>query len=223
MKRQYLVIGLGRFGTSLSTYLHSLGAEVMAVDKKEALVNEIADSVTYSLIADTTDEKVVKDMGVDQFDNVICAIGGDVEASLMTTLLMREFGAKHLTSKASTGLHGRLLEKIGADRVVYPERDMAYKLARDFQATPGIEELMTFTVNQKMFEFKAPAAFDKHTLKELHLRHSFGINVVAVRRGETILTSPGANELIFEGDGMLVVGEIEKTLHALENLKKSGK
>ncbi len=219
MKRQYLVIGLGRFGTSLATYLKNLGAEVMAVDNREDLVNEIADYVTYSLIADTTDEHVVKDMGVDQFDEVICAIGSNIEASLMTTLLMREFGAKHLTSKASTELHGRLLEKIGADRVVYPERDMAYKLARDFQATPGIEELMTFTVNQKMFEFKAPQAFDKHSLKELHLRVKFGINVVAIRRGENIITSPSANELIYKGDGMLVVGEIEKTLKALRNLE----
>lgn len=220
MKRQFLVVGLGRFGTSLATSLESMGGEVMVVDVREAAVSEIADMVTHSLIADTTEERVVKDLGVEQFDEVICAIGGDIEASLMTTLLLREFGAKKLISKASTELHGRLLEKIGVDRVVYPERDVSSKLAKEFLAPPGIEELLAFSVRHKMFEIKAPDVFDQRSLKDLHLRARFGMNVIAIRRGGDIIVSPGANEVVQGGDGLVVVGDFEKAQQALRSLAR---
>ncbi len=219
MKRQFLIAGLGRFGMSLATYLESMGGEVMVVDSEESRVNEIADYVTHSLIADTTEERVIKDLGVEQFDEVICAIGTNIEASLMTTMLLREFGAKKLTSKASTELHGRLLEKIGADRVVYPERDMASKIAKEFMATPGIEELLAFSVSHKMFEISAPAQFNQRSLKDLHLRAKFGINVIAIRRGEDINVSPGADAIVRGGDKLVVVGDVDKTTEALRSLE----
>lgn len=218
MKRQFLVVGLGRFGTSLAMYLESMGGEVMVVDSREAAVNEVADFVTHSLIADTTDERVVKDLGVEQFDEVICAIGGDIEASLMTTLLLREFGAKRLMSKASTELHGRLLEKVGVDRVFYPERDMSEKLAKEFLAPPGIEELLAFSVSQKMFEMRAPENFHEKSLKELNLRGDFGINVIAIRRNGEIIVSPRADEHVLSGDGLVVVGDVDKTTQALKRM-----
>lgn len=216
MKRQFLVVGLGRFGVSLALRLEAMGGEVMVVDCREQAVSEVADRVTHSLIADTTEERVVKDLGVEQFDEVICAIGGAIEGSLMTTLLLREFGARHLVSKASTELHGRLLEKIGAHRVIYPERDMAARLARDFFAPPGIEELLDLSVKHKMFELKAPDGFHEQTLADLHLRGRYGMNVIAIRRGEDTIVSPAADTTVHSGDRLVVVGDYEKAQQALK-------
>lgn len=219
MKRQFLVVGLGRFGAALALLLEEMGGEVLAVDRREAAVSEIAEGVTHSIIADTTDERVVKDLGVDQFDDCICAIGGDIEGSLMTTLLLREFGARSLVSKASTELHGRLLEKIGADRVIYPERDMAQKLGRDLFAPPGIEELLTLSVRHRMFEIKAPEHFHQRTLADLQLRARHGMNVIAIRRGNDTIVSPAAEEVVHGGDGLVVVGDAEKARETLESLE----
>lgn len=227
MKRQVLIIGLGRFGSSLAVSLENMGGEVMVVDKRESAVSEIADSVTHSLIADTTDERVVKDLGVEQFDEVVCAIGGDIEASLMTTMLLLEFGAKQLVSKASTDLHGRLLKSIGVKRIVYPERDVSEKLAREFLAPPGLEELMALDITHKMFEIKAPAAFGGKSLKDLHLRARFGMNVVAIRRlstnerGEDVAevnVTLNAADVIESGDGLIVVGDEKKVKDALRDM-----
>jgi trk system potassium uptake protein TrkA len=216
MKRQFLVVGLGRFGASLALLLEEMGGEVMVVDRREQAVSEVADRVTHSLIADTTDERVVKDLAVDQFDQVICAIGADIEGSLMTTLLLRELGARHLVSKASTELHGRLLQKIGADRVIYAERDMAARLARDFFTPPGIEELLDLSVQHKMFELKAPAHFHERTLAGLHLRGRYGMNVIAIRRGEDTLVSPSAEAVVRTGDRLVVVGDYDRAQEALK-------
>ncbi|MGI5845009.1 MAG: potassium channel family protein [Candidatus Xenobium sp.] len=216
MRRQFLVVGLGRFGVSLAALLEKMGGEVLAVDRRESAVMEVADLVTSSLIADTTEERVVKDLGVENFDEVVCAIGTDVEASLMTTLLLREFGARILISKASTEMHGRLLEKIGVDRVIYPERDMAARLARDFFAPPGIEELLDLSVQHKMFQIQAPVHFHERSLADLHLRARFGMNIIAIRRGEKTIVSPSAQETLHDGDGLVVVGDYDRAQEALK-------
>ena len=155
-KKQYLVLGLGRFGQGLALDLEEMGAEVMGVDQNEDHVSEVADRITHSAVADTTDSKVLQQFGVAEFDGVICAIGNVLEASLMTTLLLKELGAKYLVAKATSELHGKILKRIGADRVIFPEREVAARLARDFLAPKDFVEVVPLTVQHSMFELKAP-------------------------------------------------------------------
>ncbi|MGE0491406.1 MAG: TrkA family potassium uptake protein [Vulcanimicrobiota bacterium] len=204
---QVLVIGLGRFGRSLALSLTELGAEVMGMDVRQEAVSEVADRLIHSAVADSTDEKVMREVGVDQFDATVCAVGSDIEASLMTVLLLKEHGSKNLVAKAANALHGRVLERIGADRVIFPEREVALRLARDFLAPRDFVEVVPLTVQHSMFELQAPAHFAGCTLQELDLRSRFGLTVVAIRRGDDTVVSPAAAEVIRRQDLMVVVGD----------------
>lgn len=206
---QVLVVGLGRFGQSLARALVAGGVEVMAMDSREDAAEEVSDEVTHVMIADSTEEHVLREVGPEHFDLVVCAIGGDIQASIMTTLLLKEMGAKKLIAKASTALHGRALEKLGVDRVVYPERDMAQRLAQDVLA-PNINELVHLTVTQSMFEMPAPDRFVGKSLIELNLREQYGFNVIAVKRDGETQVSPNPTEGIQEGDILLVLGNRER-------------
>lgn len=204
-KKQVLVVGLGRFGQSLARSLVACGVEVMALDAREDATEEVATEVTHVMIADSTEENVLREIGPDTFDVVVCAIGGDIQASIMTTLLLKELGARYLVAKASTSLHGRALEKLGVDRVVYPEREMAQRLAQDFVA-PHLTEVLHLTVSQSMFEMPAPPKFAGKSLIELNLRGKFGLNVLAIKRGDESLVSPDPGEVIDAHDVLLVLG-----------------
>lgn len=213
---QVLIIGLGRFGQSLARALVAGGVEVMAMDSREDATDEIADEVTHVMIADSTEENVLKEVGPDHFDLVICAIGGDIQASIMTTLLLKEMGVKQLIAKASTALHGRALEKLGVDRVVYPERDMAQRLARDIMA-PNITELLNITVSQSMFEMPAPDRFAGKSLIELNLREQYGFNVVAIKREGETHVSPSPTEPLQVDDILLVLGNRERAQEIIDH------
>lgn len=206
--QQILILGLGRFGQSLARSLVASGVEVMAVDSREEATEEIANEVTHVMIADTTEEHVLREIGPEHFDIVVCAIGGDIQASIMTTLLLKELGAKRLVAKASTSLHGRALEKLGVDRVVYPEREMAQRLAQDFLA-PHMTEILHLTVSQSMFEMPAPDKFQGKSLIELNLREQYGMNVLAIKRNGEPQVSPSPQEVICKDDILLVLGNRE--------------
>lgn len=181
----------------------------MAMDSREDAAEEISDEVTHVMIADSTEEHVLREVGPEHFDLVVCAIGGDIQASIMTTLLLKEMGAKKLIAKASTALHGRALEKLGVDRVVYPERDMAQRLAQDVMA-PNIHELLHLTVGHSMFEMPAPDRFVGKSLIELNLREQYGFNVIAVKRDGETQVSPNPTEAIQQDDILLVLGNRER-------------
>lgn len=207
--QQVLIIGLGRFGQSLARALVQGGSEVMAMDAREDATEEVAADITHVMIADSTEEAVLKEVGVEHFDCVVCAIGGNIQASIMTTLLLKEIGVKKLVAKASTSLHGRALEKLGVDRVVYPERDMANRLAQDF-LHPQMTEVLHLTVQQSMFEMPAPSSFFGKSLIELNLRERFGLNVLVIRRNGEPVVSPSPYELIQQGDVLLVLGNRDR-------------
>ena len=189
---QVLIVGLGRFGQSLARALVAGGVEVMAMDAREDAAEEISDEVPHVMIADSTEEHVLREVGPEQFDLVVCAIGGDIQASIMTTLLLKEMGAKKLIAKASTALHGRALAKLGVDRVVYPEREIAQRLAQDVMA-PNITELVHLTVTQSMFEMPAPGqvADRFESAGEVRLQH-FGHQT---RRGDPGLSQSDGGDL----------------------------
>lgn len=220
-KQQILVAGLGRFGQGLALDLEELGAEVMGIDVQEDRVYEVADHLSHTAVADTTERKVLEQLGVGDFDAAVCAIGNDLEASLMTALLLKELNVKKLVAKATSDTHGKILAKIGADQVIYPEREVAARLARDFLAPKDFVEVVPLTVQHSMFELKAPSSFFGHTLAGLELRRRFGLNIVAIRRAQETVVSPMAEEVVRRDDLFVVVGERSRAQEALELHEKS--
>ena len=215
-KQQVLVVGLGRFGQSLARSLVKNGFEVMALDSSESAADDVANEVTHVMIADSTEENVLREIGPEHFDLVVCSIGGDIQASIMTVLLLKELGAKYLVAKASTAIHGRALKKMGVDRVVFPEREMAQRLAQDF-LTPQLTELLRVNVSHSMFEIPAPDRFIGKSLVELNLREEFGMNVLAIKRSGEAEVSPLPTQTILEGDVLLVLGNRERASQCLDD------
>ncbi len=208
MKKSFLVIGAGRFGKSVAHTFCTLGHDVMLVDKDEALIQLMSKEVTDVLIADCTSESCLKSLGVRNFDAIVLAIGYDIQASIMTAILLIELGAKYVVSKAQTELHGKVLQKVGVNRVVYPERDMGQKLARSLIA-PTIIDMIELSDDYSVVEVTAPKDMIGKSLLELNLRARYGISVIALRRnnGGKTLISPVAKEVIAENDIIVAIGE----------------
>lgn len=205
-EKQFAVIGLGRFGASVAMTLLKMGYEVLAIDSNPERVQKFSDSITYVVQADTTDENALKELGIRNFDTVVVAIGADIQANTMTTLLLKELGVNRIVAKASNALHGKMLQKIGADRVVYPERDMGYRVAHNL-AAPNVLDYIELTPEVSVVEVSAPAILIGKSLAESRLRSVYGINVVAIKRGEQMIVPPLPEEQIRAQDILIVVGD----------------
>jgi trk system potassium uptake protein TrkA len=206
--RQYAVIGLGRFGVSVAKTLHQLGYEVLAVDADEEMTQKFSDEVTHVLQADTTDENSLKAMGIRNYDVVIVAIGDDVQANIVTTLLLKEMGVPRIVAKARNELHGKILEKIGADKVIYPERDMGQRVAHNLVSS-NVLDYIELSSNLSLVEVKTPSAYVGKSLAQADLRARFGVNVVAMKRSEQIIVPPLPSEVMQTEDILIIVGSIE--------------
>jgi len=215
-KKQFAVIGLGRFGTSVAMTLQSLGHEVLAIDSSEEQVQKLSDVVTHVVQADTTDENTLKELGLRNFDAVVVAIGEDVQANVATTLLLKEMGIPFIIAKAKNSLHGKMLEKIGADRVVYPERDMGLRVAHGL-VSANVLDYIELSPSLSLVEVTAPNSFFGKTLAETDLRALYGVNVVAIKRFEDLIVPPQPNELISDGDILIVIGA-KDGIHRIEAL-----
>lgn len=207
MPKQYAVIGLGRFGTSVARTLHSLGREVLAIDTSEDRLKYVADEVTHTLLADTTDANVLKNIGIANFDVVVVAIGENIQANIMTTLLLKELGVKYVVAKALNKMHGRVLEKVGVDRVVYPERDMGKRVAHNLVAS-NLVDYIELAQGIRIIEVVALKEMAGKTLQNLNFRAKYGVNVLLIKRasGETLF-SPGALDRIQDNDVLVMAGE----------------
>ena len=205
VKKQYAVIGLGRFGTSVALTLQSLGHEVLAIDSDEERVQKLSEEVTHVVQADTTDENSLNALGLRNFDAVVVAIGEDVQANVATTLLLKEIGVPYIVAKAKNALHGKMLERIGADRVVFPERDMGQRVAHSL-VSANILDYIELSPNLSLVEVTAPASLTGKTLAEADLRANYGVNVVAIKRFEDLIVPPQPGDMIAEGDVLIVVG-----------------
>ncbi|MGE5606393.1 MAG: potassium channel family protein [Bacteroidota bacterium] len=223
MARQYAVIGLGRFGTSVARTLYSLGQEVLAIDTSEERLKKLADDVTHTLLADTTDVNVLKNIGITNFDVVIVAIGENIQANIMTTLLLKELGVKYVVAKALTKMQGRVLEKVGADRVVYPERDMGKRVAHNLVAA-NLVDYIELAEGFRIIEVVALKEMVGKTLQNLNFRAKYGVNVLLIKRtsGETIF-SPGAQDQIQEADILVMAGEKNALNKFEQKLEKQGR
>jgi trk system potassium uptake protein TrkA len=204
MRKQFAVIGLGRFGTSLAATLSRLGAEVLAVDIDEGQVREIASLVTTCVQADATQEGNLKDLGIRNFDAVIVAVSA-FEASLMVTLRLKEMGCKRVIVKASSEEHGKILEKVGADRVVFPEKDMGERIG--FSLVSGsIIDHIELSPEYSVFEVRVAGSITGRSLRSLDLRNKMGITVVALKREDKVHVFIDPDEPLRQGDSLVAVG-----------------
>lgn len=203
--KSFAVIGCGRFGSTLARTLVELGNEVMAVDSNEDIVQEMSEEVTYAVQADVMDESTLKELGLSNFDVVIVSIGSDIQASIMASLIAKELGAKKLIAKAQSILHGKVLEKIGVDKVIYPERDMGRRLAHNLSAR-NILDYIELSSEYNIMEITSLNSWWGKTIAELNLRSKYGISIMALKRGAKIDVSPNPDEEIKEGDILLIIG-----------------
>lgn len=204
-KKQYVVIGLGRFGTSVAKTLYALGNDVLAIDTDEDVIHEISDNVTHGVQMDATDEGVLKSIGIKNFDVAVITIGSNIQSSIMVTLLVRELGVKYIIAKAHNELHAKVLYKIGADRVVLPEKDMGMRVAHNLVSS-NILDFIELSPDYSVAEITAPEQWQDRTLRELNVRVNYGINVMAIKKKNGINISPGADDYIESGDVIVAIG-----------------
>lgn len=207
MKKEFVVIGLGRFGGSIVQELIRLGADVMAIDAQSERVDEYAKIATQAIIADTTDEEVIKSLGIRNFEHVIVAIGENIQASILTTLILKELGVPNVTVKATNDYHAKVLKKIGADQIIHPERDMGIRIANNLMSS-NVLDYLELSDEHSIMEIKANDLIAGYSIKDLDIRANYGINIVGIKRDESIIISPNADEKILLGDILLVIGAV---------------
>ncbi|MGB7604638.1 MAG: TrkA family potassium uptake protein [Lutisporaceae bacterium] len=208
--KQFVVIGIGRFGSALAQRLYALGHEVLAIDSNEDEIQRISDNVTHAVTADATDESVLKSLGIRNFDVGIVAIGADIQSSIITTLMLKDMGVKYVVAKAQNDLHAKVLYKIGADRVVFPERDMGERVAHNLIAT-NLLEFIELSPEYSIIEFVVPHAWIGKNLRDLNLRVKYGVNVVALKNSSNnkINAAPMADEEVKEDTILVIIGSNE--------------
>jgi trk system potassium uptake protein TrkA len=205
VKKEFAVIGLGRFGGSICRTLAEQGIEVMAIDINEDRVNDYSMIASHAVVGDSTDEKVLKELGIRNFDHVVVAIGDNIQASILTTIILKEHGVQNITVKAQNDYHEKVLVKIGADHVVHPERDMGKRIANNMISN-SVLDYLELSDEHSIVEVVASEKMDGHSILNLDIRAKYGINIVAIKRGNEIIVSPQANEIINKNDILIVIG-----------------
>jgi trk system potassium uptake protein TrkA len=219
--RQFVVIGLGRFGSSIARALSDMNFEVLAIDKDESLVNAMENVVSQAVVMDATDEKALRELGVQEFDTAIVSMGETIEDSIMITLALKELGVRQVIVKAQNDLHSKILKKVGADRITLPEREMAEKLAQSL-ASPKIFDFIEVSDTHGIIEMVVPKKFASKTLNDLKLREKYRVSVIAIRMKlpyskpdgttdfkEDVIIGPGGVDEIISGDVLIMLGTNE--------------
>ena len=213
--KSYMIIGLGRFGSAIGRQLCHLGAEVLAIDVRNDLVQQIAPDVTHAVVGDAQDKEVLRALGASQFDCAIIAIGDDLAASVLTTMNLKELGVPYIVCKAHDETHRRVLEKLGVDRVIIPEQEHGERLARSLHSH-NVLDYIELSEAYGILEVPAPKSWVGKTLKELNVRAKLGVNIIAVESCGKTNVSPSADYCIQREDVMVVLGEN----YALEAVQK---
>ena len=210
MKQNYAIIGLGRFGGSICRSLVESGQEVLVIDSNEDRVNEYMNIATHAVVGNAQDEMTLRSLGIRNFDHVIVAIGEDIQASILVTLMLKEMGVPNVLAKAQNEYHARVLEKIGADKVVHPERDMGVRIAHNL-VSKNILEFIELSDEFSLAEIRVTnARFFNRTLIELNFRQKYGLTVVAIRRGNgKVFVPPEATEVVQKYENLLVIRTAE--------------
>ncbi|EPB9411825.1 TrkA family potassium uptake protein [Clostridium perfringens] len=206
--KQFVIIGLGRFGSSVAKTLYALGHDVLAIDSNEDLVQEISDSVTHAVQMDATDENALRTLGLRNFDVAVVTIGANIQASVMATLLVKDMGIKYIIAKGNSDLHAKFLYKIGADRVILPEKDMGVRVAHNLVSS-SILDYIELSPDYSIIEIESPKEWYGKSMKELSLRSKYGINVMAIKRNNEVNISPDADDVINKDDIVVAIGSAE--------------
>lgn len=217
MKKQFAVIGLGRFGSSITKALSREGYEVLAIDTNEDKVNQFASIATHAVIGDATEENTLKSLGIRNFDHVVVAIGDNIQSSILTTLMLVEQGVNHITVKAQNDYHEKVLLKIGAHKVVHPERDMGIRIAHNI-VSKNVLDYLELSDEYSIVELVAGKKVDGRSLVDLNLRAIYECNVMAIKREEDVNVSPAPDDVLYDGDIIIVIGADEDITRMEEDL-----
>ncbi len=208
-KEQVMVIGLGRFGSAVARELERLGHQVLAIDHSEQLVNELAPDVTHALELDASDEDALRGAGAGDFETAIVAISSDAEPSIFATMVLKRLGVRTVIAKAGSLLHGEILSRVGADRVVFPERETGLRLAHSFNV-PNVIDYLDVAPNFGIEKIRPPASFIGKSLGELDLKTRLGLTPIALRRDKQVFVNPARDERVAEGDELILIGRDDK-------------
>ena len=206
--KSYIVIGLGRFGAEMAVKLYECGEDVLAVDQDEALVDKIADRVTRAVAADARDADVLKKLGAGNFDRAIVAVGSDLAASALITMNLKSLGVPYILCKAHDDTYRAILEKLGANRVIIPEREMADKLSLGLTSA-GIMEYIEISDEYGIVEMNPPEAWIGKSIRNLDLRRKYNANVIALRQGDTLCIPPDIDMELDQSTTLVMLGSYE--------------
>ena len=204
--KSYMVIGLGRFGMEVARQLCVLGCEVLAVDTRSDLVQQISGDVTHAVVADARDKDVLKALGAKEFDCAIVSIGGSLADSVLATMNVKELGIPKVVCKAHDETHRQVLLKLGADQVVIPEQENAGRLARSL-SSHNVLDYIELSDDYGIIEVPAPKSWQGKSLKELNVRAKLGVNIIAIKGEAGINVSPAADYAIAQKDVLVVLGD----------------
>jgi len=203
--KQFAIIGLGNFGYYLATHLYEKGHDVLAIDKDHNLVQKIKDHVTQAVVADATDFKTMNSLSIHEMDAAVVCIGTDLDASIHTTLILKDVGARQVYAKANTEPHGRILRKVGAQEILFPEKDLAISLAERLH-NPSLLDYLPFFEGYSIVELKPRESFVGKELKELDLINKYGVQVIAIKKAASgRLSMIPTGKHVLKGDEVMIL------------------
>lgn len=214
--KTYIVVGLGRFGSEVARRLCQLGREVLVIDRSEDLVQQISPEVTHAVVGDARDKSVLQALGAQDFDCAIVAIGGSLADSVLATMNLKELGVGRVVCKAHDETHRQVLTKLGADQVVIPEQENAFRLAKSLSSL-NVLDYIELSDDYGIIDVTLPGAWQGKTLKELNVRAKLGVNILAIKRAGQINVSPDPNAPLLKDDILVVLGDTG-SLNAVQKL-----
>lgn len=211
MKKQVVVVGLGRFGTSVARTLFEMGNDVLALDRDEKAIQNVLPHVTHAVQVDATDELALRELGIADFDIAVIGMGRETESSIMTTMLLKKLGIPNIIARATNDLHASILQRIGADRVVYPEHETGIRVARRL-AQPSVVDYLEIANNCGISKLIPPEHFVGQTLADLDLgaKGKYGISVLAIKRGDDLIITPDRFDKVQPDDVLILAGTDEQ-------------
>jgi len=221
MKRQVLIVGLGRFGISLATTLFSMGHDVLALDVDEKKVQNISTHITHAVQADATDESVLRELGVSNFDVAIVTIGEAIQNSVLCTILLKKLGVPYVIARAENDLHGTILDKIGADKVVFPEREMGIRIAHSLILT-DVQDYISVAPSYGVSKLAISPYFVGKSLSDIGLGRGgrWGLAILLIQRGKEVIVTPDRAEIVRQGDVLIAAGSDDKLEQFMAETKK---
>ncbi len=211
-RKDFVVFGLGKFGRSVAQTLAENGCDVLAIDKSEEIIQDVADFVTHAVQADVTDIDALSALGIRNFEVAVVAISNDMQSSIMSTILAKEMGVEYVVAKAQNDIHKKVLEKVGADRVIFPEREIGVRIANNLTSDSFVD-FIELSEDFSIVELEVKTHWKGKTLRELDMRNAYGLNVIGMRQGDNMTITPGPDKLLEIGEILIVIG-------SNKNLKK---